>query len=219
MFLLYPFNIDCIDCKKGSDCFLSEWSWELEPREFCVCCCYLWVSALGPFTCLAFSCQLSILGVFTHLSSNLINSPQVQCLLQDVGSSIATPRSLASPNQLELTEFSEVCVVKLEKWINEYTRLLPPLKNFILPSGGKTGASLHVARAVCRRAERRLTPLVQKEEVDENVGKFMNRLSDYLFTLARYASHCEDIDPTIYIKVRSRKRKKWAQHGVYPLGK
>ncbi|XP_033628450.1 uncharacterized protein LOC117290970 [Asterias rubens] len=133
---------------------------------------------------------------------------EIQCLLQDVGSCIATPKSQASANQLELMEFSAVNVVKLEKWIDDYTRLLPPLKNFILPSGGKTGASLHVARAVCRRAERRLIPLVQKEEVDEVVEKFMNRLSDYLFTLARYASHCEDIDPMIYIKIRSRKRKK-----------
>ncbi|XP_038056395.1 corrinoid adenosyltransferase-like [Patiria miniata] len=133
---------------------------------------------------------------------------EIQCLLLDAGSNIATPRSLASPNQLNVMAFDGACVETLETWIDEYTNQLPPLKNFILPSGGKASASLHIARSVCRRAERRITPLMIKNEIEPNVGKYLNRLSDYLFTLARYAAQCEGKPETVYKKVRPRQRKK-----------
>jgi ATP:cob(I)alamin adenosyltransferase len=64
---------------------------------------------------------------------------------------------------------------------------LPPLKTFILPSGGLVSAHLHIARAVCRRAERSLHGIIEAEGGSPAAGKFLNRLSDFLFTAARFA--------------------------------
>ncbi|XP_041084124.1 corrinoid adenosyltransferase-like [Polyodon spathula] len=86
------------------------------------------------------------------------------------------------------TRFSEKPVSDLEHWIDKYTDQLPALTNFILPSGGKSSAALHLARAVCRRAERRVAPIVRAGEADHSVAKYLNRLIDYLFTLARFAA-------------------------------
>ncbi|XP_070571452.1 corrinoid adenosyltransferase MMAB-like [Ptychodera flava] len=132
---------------------------------------------------------------------------QIQCLLQDVGSHIATPRSSLSESKLKRTEFNSDVVVELENWIDIYTDQLPPLRNFILPSGGKTSASLHLARAVCRRAERRVIPLARDGQVDKDVLKYLNRLSDFLFTLARYAAKQEDREETVYRRIHPAKQK------------
>lgn len=86
----------------------------------------------------------------------------------------------------------------LETWIDEFTEELPPLTSFILPSGGKSSAALHLARTVCRRAERSVAPIVRSGEADPDVAKFLNRLSDYLFTVARYASMKEGSEEKIY---------------------
>ncbi|KAB1255282.1 Corrinoid adenosyltransferase [Camelus dromedarius] len=125
---------------------------------------------------------------------------KIQCSLQDVGSALATPRSSAREAHLKLAAFEEGPILELERWIDRYSSQLPPLTAFILPSGGKCSSALHLCRAVCRRAERRVVPLVQTGETDANVAKFLNRLSDYLFTLARYAAMKEGIPETIYKK-------------------
>ncbi|XP_065708046.1 corrinoid adenosyltransferase MMAB isoform X2 [Patagioenas fasciata] len=124
---------------------------------------------------------------------------KVQCMLQDVGSNIATPLSSAREAHLKRTSFSEKPVLELEQWIDSYSEQLPPLRAFILPSGGKSSAALHFSRAVCRRAES-VVPLVQAGEADPNVAKYLNRLSDYLFVLARYAAMKEGKEEKIYIK-------------------
>ncbi|GAB1290034.1 Corrinoid adenosyltransferase [Apodemus speciosus] len=125
---------------------------------------------------------------------------KIQCALQDVGSALATPRSSAREAHLKHTAFQEGPVLELEQWIDKYSSQLPPLTAFILPSGGKSSAALHFCRAVCRRAERRVVPLVQAGETDVNVAKFLNRLSDYLFTVARYAAMKEGSQEKIYKK-------------------
>ncbi|XP_062873909.1 corrinoid adenosyltransferase isoform X2 [Trichomycterus rosablanca] len=99
---------------------------------------------------------------------------KIQCVLQDLGSNIAAPRSSARESHIKKTEFSGENVAELESWIDSYTDELPPLTNFILPSGGKSSASLHVARAVCRRAERCVAPIVRSGEADPNVSKYLN---------------------------------------------
>uniref|UniRef100_A0A8C1FT24 Corrinoid adenosyltransferase MMAB n=2 Tax=Cyprinus carpio TaxID=7962 RepID=A0A8C1FT24_CYPCA len=123
---------------------------------------------------------------------------KIQCILQDVGSNIATPRSSARDSHIKKTMFSSQAVMELERWIDSFTEELPPLTNFILPSGGKSSAALHVARAVCRRAERSVAPAVRSGETDPEVAKYLNRLSDYLFTVARYAAVKEGKGETIY---------------------
>ncbi|XP_040272525.1 corrinoid adenosyltransferase [Bufo bufo] len=126
---------------------------------------------------------------------------KIQCMLQDIGSNIATPLSSARESHKVNTSFNEDPIQELEQWIDKYTVQLPPLTSFILPSGGKASASLHVARAVCRRAERVTFKLLQTGEVDSNVGKYLNRLSDYLFTLARYAAKTEGRSETVYTRM------------------
>eukprot|EP00118_Oscarella_pearsei_P017515 m.174143 g.174143 ORF g.174143 m.174143 type:complete len:208 (+) comp39105_c0_seq20:267-890(+) len=117
---------------------------------------------------------------------------KVQCVLQDVGSSIATPRdSTKSQTKLDLTQFDKSRTNELEKWIDALDDQLPPLKNFVLPSGGRSSAALHLARSICRRAERRVVPLIKDGSVDPAVGMYMNRLSDFLFTCARFAVKLE----------------------------
>lgn len=68
------------------------------------------------------------------------------------------------------------------------TEILPPLKNFILPGGCLSSAQIHVARAVCRRSERTMAALFEQDKISPEALRFVNRLSDYLFTLARAAS-------------------------------
>ncbi|XP_077096668.1 corrinoid adenosyltransferase MMAB [Siphateles boraxobius] len=123
---------------------------------------------------------------------------KIQCVLQDVGSNIATPRSSARDSHIQKTKFTSQAVIELERWIDSLTEELPPLTNFILPSGGKSSAALHVARGVCRRAERCVAPIVRSGETDPEVARYLNRLSDYLFTVARYAAMKEGNAETIY---------------------
>ncbi|XP_078523488.1 corrinoid adenosyltransferase MMAB [Lissotriton helveticus] len=125
---------------------------------------------------------------------------KIQCMLQDIGSNIATPLSSARENHLKRTTFNEKPVEELEQWIDKYSDQLPPLTAFILPSGGKSSAALHLARAVCRRAERCVVPIVQEGEADPHVARYLNRLSDYLFTLARFTAQAEGKKEAIYRK-------------------
>ncbi|KAK3595721.1 hypothetical protein CHS0354_025343 [Potamilus streckersoni] len=129
----------------------------------------------------------------------------VQCVLQDVGSAIATPSTSARDAHRKKTEFSLQHVTTLENWIDTHTEELPPLKHFILPSGGKSAATLHLARSICRRAERRITSLVRSGEVEPETLRYLNRLSDYLFTVARLAAFREGHKEKIYHRVEGDK--------------
>jgi len=84
-------------------------------------------------------------------------------------------------------------VEELEKLIDELTEQMPKLENFLVPGGSKCAAILHIARTICRRAERRIIDLNTAEEINPMALKYVNRLSDVLFTLARYANHLEGV--------------------------
>jgi cob(I)alamin adenosyltransferase len=80
-------------------------------------------------------------------------------------------------------------VTAMERAIDDFDAELPPLTSFVLPGGTKASAYLHLARTVCRRAERRVVPLVRADKVEPSVVVYLNRLSDLLFTVARVANH------------------------------
>lgn len=111
---------------------------------------------------------------------------EIQSRLLDVGSAVATPLESSSDRKIAITQFSQEHSELLERWIDELDTELPALTTFILPSGGQISAQLHIARAVCRRAERAV--VVLDDAVPNSVRVYMNRLSDYLFTAARYAA-------------------------------
>jgi cob(I)alamin adenosyltransferase len=112
---------------------------------------------------------------------------EVQDRLFTIGSSLATDADKES--KMKLPDLHETDIEFLEKRIDEMTVVLPPMKSFILPGGHKTVSSIHITRCVCRRAERLAVSMQQNELfVDRKIIQYLNRLSDYLFTLARYAA-------------------------------
>jgi cob(I)alamin adenosyltransferase len=121
----------------------------------------------------------------------LVQLEKIQYDLFSLGSEVATPTDklfLANgKSRLEQT-ISEKEILELENSMDEMEQNLEPLRFFILPGGGKAGALFHVARTVCRRAERALVFLDEIEKSRYEIIKYMNRLSDYLFVLARYLS-------------------------------
>ena len=113
--------------------------------------------------------------------------PQIQDRLFTIGSLLAS----APNSKMEVPDLTERDIVYLEEDIDRLTHHLPELKNFILPGGSIIGAQAHVARCVCRRAERLVVLLNETEAIDNTVLKYLNRLSDYLFTLARALDQAE----------------------------
>ena len=116
---------------------------------------------------------------------------KIQFDLFTVGSEASTPIDklfLANGKARLPLVISDKEIEELETWMDEMEEKVEPLQYFILPGGGKAATFLHVARTVCRRAERSLVFLNQSEEVRAELIKYLNRLSDYLFVLARYVS-------------------------------
>lgn len=122
---------------------------------------------------------------------------RVQRELFALGALLADPR----PREPEAEDAGRLAVheglvTQLEREIDAWERGLEPLRAFILPAGSIGAASLHLARTVARRAERSVTPLVETSEVPAIVGRYLNRLSDWLFVAARHANALEGVADT-----------------------
>lgn len=119
------------------------------------------------------------------------NIPNVLAGIQDrlftIGSALACDPE--KETKLKIPDLHEEDIVILEKEIDTMNEVLPVMKSFILPGGHVTVSTLHITRTVCRRAERCCVRMQKKEiEVEPLIIKYLNRLSDYLFVLARYAA-------------------------------
>lgn len=122
----------------------------------------------------------------------------IQHALFDLGAAVATPRSAASPEKIEKTRFGHEATKQLELWMDEIEALIPPLKTFILPGGHPSAAHLHQARSFCRRAERHTLPLHKHGAISDHVIAYLNRLSDYLFMVARAVNHITKTPETLW---------------------
>ena len=110
---------------------------------------------------------------------------RVQHELFNLGSILATKPEDVHPKQARITP---VEVAQLEQEIDAMNEDLPPLRSFVLPGGSRLNAELHIARTVCRRAERLLVTLAREEEVPAEAIQYLNRLSDALFVWSRWAN-------------------------------
>ena len=98
------------------------------------------------------------------------------------------------------SQISDTDIQRLENVIDETDAQLPPLKAFVIPGGVRGSAVCQVCRTVCRRAERRILDMAEEYEVSEEVSAFINRLSDYLFVLARKMNLLYGVDEIYWNK-------------------
>ena len=134
----------------------------------------------------------SFIGLLTdHLNSAGAATPllkEVQDRLFTIGSSLACDPD--KEPKLKIPDLKEADIEVLEVDIDRMTDELPPMRSFVLPGGHIAVSTAHIARCVCRRAERACVRLQDQQLfVDPRVIRYLNRLSDYLFVLARYAAH------------------------------
>jgi cob(I)alamin adenosyltransferase len=123
----------------------------------------------------------------TDLFDALLDS--IQRDLFSIGGHLATPDPAKVAKALEKADLSPERVALFEQTMDEAEQELPPLRAFVLPGGTPKAAALHLARTVCRRAERSVVTLSRESEVPALFLTYLNRLSDLLFTLARLANH------------------------------
>ncbi len=122
----------------------------------------------------------------TRIQNDLFHLGSDLCILEEDKERFPVPR------------IEERHVVALERLMDELSRELDPLENFILPGGGPGAAGLHLARAVCRRAEREVITLARGEAIGGWVVHYLNRLSDALFVMARYENRQRGVADTLW---------------------
>lgn len=143
------------------------------------------------------------LNSYIGLCRDLIGTESIVKEMIEIQDRLFTMGSLlaADPekNKMKLPELTEVDVTNLENWIDSYSAELEPMKFFVLPGGHVTVSQLHVARCVCRRAERLVSQLNQEVELYALPLQYLNRLSDYIFTLCRFMAKELNIQETPWV--------------------
>jgi cob(I)alamin adenosyltransferase len=135
---------------------------------------------------------LSVPGLPADVASCLTG---VQHDLFDLGGELCIPgMQMIKPGQIE----------QLEQTLDRFNDPLPPLKDFILPGGGPAAAACHLARTIVRRAERRVWTLAEAEQVNLEVPKYLNRLSDLLFVIARVLARLDNGSEVLWRHDRGR---------------
>jgi cob(I)alamin adenosyltransferase len=146
-------------------------------------------SALG--VAVSFTDDEALAGVLAGIQNELFN----------IGSELASEGGTGKAAEAgRMFTDEEAKIAALEALIDDYDARVEPLRTFILPSGGHAGALLHLCRTVCRRAERAAVTLAREEAVNPAVLTYLNRLSDLLFVLARYANKAEGREETPWRK-------------------
>lgn len=133
----------------------------------------------------------SYIGLVKDLLHPILQSstlPEIQDRLFTIGSALACDPQKETP--LKIPDLKPADILLLEAEMDQMDKSLEPMKSFILPGGHPTISTIHIARCVCRRAERLCVQLKEiGEQVDPLILQYLNRLSDYLFVLARYTGH------------------------------
>jgi cob(I)alamin adenosyltransferase len=139
--------------------------------------------------------DLDELNAVVGLAESLISDSEITKTLVEIqkdlfslGAQLADP-DFGEKRRSPKVSIPENRITDLERQIDQWEADLAPLQNFILPGGSRAGACLHVARTVCRRAERQVIYLSQQEKVPSLTLTYLNRLSDFLFVLARYINN------------------------------
>ncbi len=130
--------------------------------------------------------------LLSHLDQKYDELEEIQSELFDIGAHLASD----GRKDQKLPKLDKKSIQTLEEAIDQMTESLKPLRAFILPGGSSAGAAAHLARTICRRAERRVVSLAEVEDVDPFIIKYLNRLSDYLFTLSRKINQNAQIEET-----------------------
>ncbi|WP_321473354.1 cob(I)yrinic acid a,c-diamide adenosyltransferase [uncultured Paludibaculum sp.] len=120
---------------------------------------------------------------------------RVQHELFNLGSILATTPEHVHPKQARIADAD---VSQLESEIDSMNADLPPLRSFVLPGGSRINTDLHIARTVCRRAERLLVGAARQVPIDPVNLRYLNRLSDALFVWSRWANHVQDVEETLW---------------------
>lgn len=149
------------------------------------------------------SVRIQIVGTVDELNSQLgvalavgLRDPlqdkvsRIQNVLFDLGTDLVFTEG--DKKTIPLPQIEDRHIEELESLIDQLNEVVGPLENFILPGGSLSAANLHVARTICRRAEREAATLAREDGISENAMAYLNRLSDALFVMARFENHAPD---------------------------
>ncbi len=154
------------------------------------------VSAMGDVDEL--NCQIGVALTIPATSEYDSKLTFIQNQLFDLGADLCVPESPSNSNPEDKLRILDTDVTRLENWIDELNTHLEPLRSFILPGGSARAAHLHLARGICRRAERSCWLLQQEEEINSQIMIYLNRLSDFLFVLARLTNQLQSVPDVLW---------------------